>query len=78
MKPFPVVMHKLLDTLPEETIRVTLNTNRKGHWEIETVARYSFDEEPQAGAYEPGSLMQYYLKRIKDPGPEGFLHDGGP
>lgn len=45
MRPLPPIVLRLLDTLPEETCKVILNTNRRGHWEVEVFTRYSLDEE---------------------------------
>ena len=44
MKPLPREVLQLLQTLPEETCKVILNTNRRGHWEVEAFARYKVDE----------------------------------
>jgi hypothetical protein len=35
----------LLDTLPEETCKVILNTDRRGHWSVEVFTRYTIEEE---------------------------------
>jgi hypothetical protein len=46
MKPLPDVVLQLLLSLPEETSKIILNTNREGHWEIEVFTRYRLDEPP--------------------------------
>lgn len=50
MKPLPRRVLHLLETLPEETCKIVLNTNQKGHWVIEVFTRYTLVEEVEEGA----------------------------
>lgn len=50
MQPLPAPVLALLATLPEETCKIVLNTNRRGHWEIEVFTRYQLDVPGEAGA----------------------------
>jgi hypothetical protein len=48
MNPLPPAVVHLLRTLPDETRKIILNTNGKGHWEIEVFTRYQVDEPTSA------------------------------
>lgn len=43
MKPLPEAVLGLLATLPDATCKIILNTNGKGHWEVEVFTRYKID-----------------------------------
>lgn len=43
MQPLPDAVLRLLAMLPDETCKIILNTNGKGHWEIEVFTRYKID-----------------------------------
>ena len=64
MKLLPPALLQFLDALPDETCKVILNTNRKGHWEVEVFTRHSFDEAspptPEAIGADCRKLAQHY------------------
>ena len=45
MKRLPVALVSFLETLPDDTCKIVLHTNRKGQWEVEAFSRHTFREE---------------------------------
>jgi hypothetical protein len=69
MKPLPPSVLALLAAAPEDRpCKIILNTDGKGHWEVEIFARYVLDEgremstdDPPAGHARPKRSIRQYL-----------------